>query len=297
MLADAYTSRQMPNLRPIETRLAFELFETSPGYILDFTNRTFAEFFTQEVGIDIYDDAYADLGTSKGKRFRTFLHKGRPEAVAKALTALWEYRAAMLRSEGDTDSVPNAIEELSAIIQRLGGMPLRGSPSVAREPPSGPDEQTWAKLAQDFAALQKLAPQPRGYAFERFLSDLFRACGLEPRDAFRLRGEQIDGSFQLVDTYLLEARWQDKQADAAALRAFQGKVEDRPVWTRGLFVSYSGFSVDGISAFRARRIVLMDGLDLHEALERRIPINRVIAAKARRHAETNKPFVPVRELF
>jgi hypothetical protein len=90
----------------------------------------------------------------------------------------------------------------------------------------------------------------------------------------------------LVDTYLLEARWQNEQADAASLRSFQGKVEDRPVWARGLFVSYSGFSTDGMSAFGARRIILMDGLDLHDELEREIPIDKVIAAKARRAAET-----------
>jgi hypothetical protein len=285
-----------PNLRPIETRLVFELFETSPGYILDFTNSRFAEFFAQEVGIDIYDDVYADLGNSKGKRFRTFLNKGRPDAVAKALTALWEYRAAMLRSQGDTDAASNGMEELSAVIQKLGGAPLRGA-TPARKETSGPDAQTWAALASEFATLRELDPQPRGYAFERFLKKAVEACGLEPREAFRLRGEQIDGSFQLVDTYLLEARWQNAQADAAALRSFQGKVEDRPVWARGLFVSYSGFSTDGMSAFGARRIILMDGLDLHDALERKIPLDKVIAAKARRAAETTNPFVRVRDLF
>ena len=285
-----------PNLRPIETRLVFELFETSPGYVLDFSNSTFAEFFSQEVGIDIYDDVYADLGSSKGKRFRTFLHKGRPKAVVKALAALWEYRAATLRRQGGTDSVPNGMEDLSAIIQRLGGAALRGVRRAKKEV-FGPDAQTWAALASEFAALRELDPQPRGYSFERFLKKLFAACGLEPREAFRLRGEQIDGSFQLVDTYLLEARWQNNQADAAALRSFQGKVEDRPVWARGLFVSYSGFSTDGMSAFGARRIILMDGLDLHDALERKIPIDKVIAAKVRRAAETANAFVRVRELF
>jgi hypothetical protein len=48
----------MTNLRPIEMSLVLELFETSPGYILEFSNRTFAEFFEQEVGVDVYNDAY-----------------------------------------------------------------------------------------------------------------------------------------------------------------------------------------------------------------------------------------------
>jgi hypothetical protein len=132
---------------------------------------------------------------------------------------------------------------------------------------------------------------------EKFLKRLFDACGLEAREAFRLRGEQIDGSFQLVDTYLLEARWQNTQADASALRSFQGKVEDRPSWTRGLFLSYAGFSPDGLSAFQARRIILMEGLDLFDALRRKIGMDVVIAAKARRAAETGNVFVRVRDLF
>ncbi len=35
--------------------------------LLDFTNSTFADFFHREVGIDIYDHAYAIYGGSKGK--------------------------------------------------------------------------------------------------------------------------------------------------------------------------------------------------------------------------------------
>ncbi len=47
-------------------------------------------------------------------------------------------------------------------------------------------------------------PQQRGYDFERFLRELFDAYELSARTAFRLTGEQIDGSFVLHnETYLL----------------------------------------------------------------------------------------------
>jgi hypothetical protein len=285
-----------PNLRPIETRLVLELFETSPGYILDFNNNTFAEFFSLEVGIDIYDEIYADLGSSKGKRFRTFLRKGRAEAVAKALAALWEYRAAMLRRQGDQDLVPNGMEDLSQIVERMGGAPLFAS-RPAKTKVSVPDEQTWSTLAHEFTVLRDLDPQPRGYAFERFLNRLFEACKLEPREAFRLRGEQIDGSFQLVDTYLLEARWRNEQSDAAALRSFQGKVEDRPVWARGLFVSYSGFSSDGLAAFGARRILLMDGLASTTRWNGESPSTRLSRQRPAGRPKQPAQFVRVRDLF
>ena len=78
----------MDQLRPIELKLVDELFGMSSGYVLDFSNSTFADFFCREVGLDIYDEAYAIYGTSKGKHLRAFLTIGQPKAIAKALAAL-----------------------------------------------------------------------------------------------------------------------------------------------------------------------------------------------------------------
>ena len=62
--------------RPVEMRLVNDLFGMSSGWVLDFSNRTFEEFFRQEVGIEIYDDAYGFIGTSKGKHLSAFLQVG-----------------------------------------------------------------------------------------------------------------------------------------------------------------------------------------------------------------------------
>ena len=43
--------------------------------------------------------------------------------------------------------------------------------------------------------VSSLPPQIRGYDFEAFLNELFNAYGLSGRASFRLKGEQIDGSF------------------------------------------------------------------------------------------------------
>ena len=65
------------------------------------------------------------------------------------------------------------------------------------------------------------------------LKALFDASGLGARAAFRLIGEQIDGSFQLSgETYLLEAKWTDLRMGAADLRSFNAKLEDKAAWTR-----------------------------------------------------------------
>jgi restriction endonuclease Mrr len=100
------------------------------------------------------------------------------------------------------------------------------------------------------------------------------------------------------ETYLLEARWQNDQTNAADLRAFNGKVEEKAAWARGLFVSYIGFSEQGLQAFgRGKRVVCLDGADLAEAFARQIPLPDVLHRKVRRAAETGAAFVRVRDLF
>lgn len=84
----------------------------------------------------------------------------------------------------------------------------------------------------------------------------------------------------------------------AELHTFHGKIEQKAAWTRGLFVSNSGFTDDGLAAFgRGKRIICMDGLDLYEMLDREIPLPKILERKVRRAAETGSPFVRVRDLF
>lgn len=122
--------------------------------------------------------------------------------------------------------------------------------------------------------------------------------GMDARGGFRLVGEQIDGSFELNgEIYLLEAKWHRAKTNANTLHSFQGKVSERPEWTRGLFVSFAGFTDDGMQAFTARKIILADGMDIYDALARRLSIPDIIAAKVRHASEYRNPFERVRTLF
>ena len=144
-----------------------------------------------------------------------------------------------------------------------------------------------------------MEPHARGYAFEKFLAALFNAFGLNAREAFKLRGEQIDGSFTLAnETYLLEAKWHNESTGVADLHTFHGKLEQKAAWARGLFVSYQGFTAVGLEAFgKGKRVICMDGTDLYELLHRDLSLDVVLALKVRRAAETGAPFLSVRELF
>jgi hypothetical protein len=276
-----------------------DLFEMSGGYVLNFSDPTFSRFF-KELNVDIDDARYRKNGTSKAKRLRSFFQAAEKATVARALEALWEYREAVRKRGAKPEKLSNARSHLTTVIERLQG---KTTTQKHATPPSAAkvqiDETALATLRADLLALSVLAPQPRGYAFEKFLKSLFDAHGLEARDAFRLRGEQIDGSFQLSnETYLLEAKWQNPRCAAEDLHAFHGKLEQKATWARGLFISNSGFTDDGLSAFgQAKRLVCMDGLDLCEVLDRRVPLSDVIALKVRRAAETGLPFVRVRDLF
>jgi hypothetical protein len=205
------------------------------------------------------------------------------------------------------------VEKLNAIIAQIGfKIPelydpefLGRLPGAAGKTPTRDDKAIDAArlspLLERIMELQSMESVKRGFAFEKFLEELFDVYGLAPRGAFRLTGEQIDGSLVLDgDTYLLEARWRNDQAALADLLTFSGKVSGKAQWSRGVIVSYAGFTEDGLSAFRQGRpanIVGVDGLDLYHILSGKLDLREVLRRKVRRAAETNRIFVPARELF
>lgn len=267
-------------------------FVRGPGYVLDFTDREFSQFFGREIGVNIDDPLYAVGGTSKGKRLRTFLEKTDNATAARTLRALWAARLSVLANSGQSDPVGAAEARFKAVLQSLGS-------TAGPRQHATPALPVYDDLKAQLIALQPMAPHPRGYAFQKFLYGVFEANGTNPRSSFRNTGEEIDGSFSLAGHhYLLEAKWEAKPTGVAALRAFEGKLVDKAPWGRGLFISYVGFSLDGLVAFgRAKRTLCMDGFDLFEMLDRKLSLEQVLEAKARRAAETGQPHTAVRELF
>ena len=288
----------MSKIRSIDMIFLDALFEMGGGYVLDFSNSSFSRFFADELDIDIDDPAYAENGTSKGKRLRCFLQKVDVPTMVKTLRALWEYREAKRLYCEKAETISNAQERFLSMINRIEGKPEAGQ-SMGQAPKPAYDRPRLNELSNQLLGLTALTPQARGYAFETLLRDLFNAFGLDAREPFRLKGEQIDGSFALQgEIYLMEAKWQTAPTAVADLHTFHGKLEQKAAWTRGLFVSNSGFSEVGLAAFgRGKRVICMDGLDLFETLSRELPLHHVLEKKVRRAAETGEPFARVRDLF
>ncbi len=57
-------------IRAMDMPVLDKVFGMEGGYVLDFSNRTFAEFFREELRVDIDHPRWAVKGGSKAKRLR-----------------------------------------------------------------------------------------------------------------------------------------------------------------------------------------------------------------------------------
>jgi Abortive infection C-terminus len=82
----------METLKHSEMRIIDDALDMGGGYVLDFSDRTFAEFFDDEFGVDIYSVKYGFNGRSKAKHMRAFIKAEDEYTVARVLRRFWEYR-------------------------------------------------------------------------------------------------------------------------------------------------------------------------------------------------------------
>lgn len=169
------------------------------------------------------------------------------------------------------------------------------------EKPDKIDPKRLKELCDTFLSLEKLSSQQKGFEFERFLNELFEVFGLHPRGPFRLQGEQIDGSIDFENhTYLIEAKFQFKPIGQQDLLSFRGKVEGKATWSRGIVISVSSFTEDGLAAFsrgRPTNLICISGQDLFFVVDGQMPLDEVIRLKARRAAETGEVMIPVQQFL
>ena len=113
----------MVKLKHKDIRIIDNAFEMHTGYVLDFSDRTFAQFFDDEFGIDIDADKYRAKGTSKAKRLRTFLSLEDEYTVSKVLRGLWAYRESLPVPEAWGESQPKVDVKtpLFDLISRIEG--------------------------------------------------------------------------------------------------------------------------------------------------------------------------------
>ena len=80
--------KDVSKIKSIDMLLLDKVLEMESGYVLNFSDRTLASFFAEELNVDIDDPIYAQNGGSKGKRLRRFLQISDPGLSARALRKL-----------------------------------------------------------------------------------------------------------------------------------------------------------------------------------------------------------------
>jgi restriction endonuclease len=142
-------------------------------------------------------------------------------------------------------------------------------------------------------------PRGRGLWFEGFLNRLFGLFDLNPRAAYSLDREQIDGAFTIgADDYILEARWWRQPVGREDLDVFKTKIDRKGKNALGLYVSVNGFTQDALEEYQARTPFLtMTGEDLSAVLAGRIRLDEVIRRKKRYANETGNCYFPVSRML
>jgi hypothetical protein len=111
----------MSNFKPIEKKFFEDMFGMDSGYVLDFTNNTFAVFFRDTVAKDIYAPKYAVNGDSKAKRLRAFWELEPDTVVGKVLSEMleiWKYL-------NPQQQASNTYEKCQEIVRRLLGKEIK----------------------------------------------------------------------------------------------------------------------------------------------------------------------------
>lgn len=81
---------------PTKSRTVFDrIFHSGGGYVLDFSDRTMAEWFEETFDLNIFQERFQIEGHSKGKTLRGFVEVAEPRFVAQVVRALWDYRCSL----------------------------------------------------------------------------------------------------------------------------------------------------------------------------------------------------------
>ena len=165
-----------------------------------------------------------------------------------------------------------------------------------REAGDAAEKERKSKLAavksQLFALFAEADAHKRGKALEAVLNSLFAAYGVLVREAFTVKGhcgegviEQIDGLVEIDgQLYLVELKWWNTPLGTAEVSPHMVRVFGRGGHARGLFISYSEFTLPAITTCREALaggavVVLSKLQEIVELLNREADIKKWLKAK------------------
>ena len=151
-----YSGHTMADISSIERRKLERLFRMGSGYVLDFSDRTFSEFFEEHTRRDIDAAVYRERGTSKANRLRGFWAVEGNHLVGKVIQALILYGQA-------EDCLPDepGLTDLTKDCWNLGERMLRDTPVAELDALTATvDERDFETVAQHVReAIEKNQPE------------------------------------------------------------------------------------------------------------------------------------------
>ena len=109
----------MSSLVDIDKRYLEKLLEMGSGYVLDYSDATFGEFFSRHK-IDIHGPCYQSYGTSKAKKMRAFWEREPDKIVMPVLLEMLAAYEVDCELSGREADLP-VLEKSKAIVAKLGG--------------------------------------------------------------------------------------------------------------------------------------------------------------------------------
>lgn len=157
----------MVTLKRSDMRIFDAAFDMHQGYVLNFSNRTMAEFFEDEFGIEIYQEKYGFNGSSKAKYLRTFIEVEDAYTVAKVARALWQHRETLLprdsKPSAEADELKMQFFDLIARIEGAGTVPR--TDALERFKRDETLEELIAAIERDIAANKPAAALDRLHTY------------------------------------------------------------------------------------------------------------------------------------
>jgi hypothetical protein len=150
----------MVDLKHSDIKIIDEAFQADSGYALNFTDRSFAEYFDDEFGIDIDQPEYRAGGSSKMNRLRTFFRISEAALVGRVMRGLCEYR------EGYRPFDPKVKERIYGLIARIEGRTeIARTDALDRFVPDETLEELIGSIERDIAADRPVAALDRLHTY------------------------------------------------------------------------------------------------------------------------------------
>jgi len=184
------------------------------GYVLDFSDRAFSEFFSAEVGVNINDPKYYAGGGSKAKRLKQFLLSEPNDLAARAVRALWDYRQDMEAVQVAPNEIKRDGQRCLEIVERWEGTGAAFADAINRFAENATLDELVAALQRDIRANKPQVALDRlhTYCMKRFAHLLQqRGEGVSERDTLNGRAGRYfnpirrDGKMSVVSEKIMRS--------------------------------------------------------------------------------------------